>query len=549
MLMLDLMRQNSRSTVIYVLFGLVIAMFIINFGPQSGTSCSGPTAAQAGTVNGYALTEADFQHAYMLMGFANAPANFAKERRLREYVMDKLIERELLAQEAERLGIRVTDHEIEDMIVQGRYLVLGMRRNIGEIIFKNGAYDHEYFTKNFVQYRLGSTVKKVIDEQKRELLAERVKDLLRAGITVSPDEVKEEYLSKETQVNLQFVRFLPKAQEGEVPAADVEKFLAANKDKVKEHYTQREFYYKNMPKELKLRQILLKDEAAAQALAKELAAKPEDFAKQATGKSEDPTAKDNGGLVGWRRKGALGLEGGDDALFGTAVGKVAGPFKSKRGNLIFKVEDLREGNVPLEKVERELAEELAKRDRSFGKARKDADAYLAKIKGGEKMEALFPKQKSSDDGDDQAKPKGTPSYAPEAPTLQETGMFTRRGDVVPEVGLAKELAKKAFKLKLGEVAGPFDTTGAIVIVSLKERKDAKIEEFEKKKAEVVADFQASRWAEVVDEWSKRRCVEARDAGHIRVNQAVLAYERTGPEEAKSSYQPCGSGGQPFGLGM
>ena len=33
--MLEQMRKSSQSLLIYVLFGIVIAVFIINFGPQS----------------------------------------------------------------------------------------------------------------------------------------------------------------------------------------------------------------------------------------------------------------------------------------------------------------------------------------------------------------------------------------------------------------------------------------------------------------------------------------------------------------------------------
>lgn len=534
--MLDVLRENSRSTIIYVLFGLVIAMFIVNFGPQSGTSCSGPTMAQAAKVGGSALSEQDFHHAYLLMGFSEYPAQFAKQQRTREFVMDKLIERELLAQEAERLGIRVTDAEVEDMLVQGRYLVLGIRRDIKNIVFKDGAYDHEYFRRNFVQYRLGSTVKKVIEEQKREMMAERVKDLIRAGVTVAPEEVKDEFLNRETQVNLQFVRFLPKTDVTITPA-DVDKYLAAEKAKLKEHYDQRAFYYKNMPKELKLRQILLADEAKAQEAAKK-AQGGEDFAKLAKELSEDPATKAEGGLVGWRRKGALGLESGEDALFASAAGQVVGPLKTKRGFLVLKVEDVREGNVPLEKVEREIAEELVKRDKTLEKARKEAEGYLAKVKGGAKMEQLFPKQKSSDDEAAEGDKAEATKFAPDAPTLQETGLFARRGDVIPEIGLSKDLAKVAFKLKAGEASGPYDTAGAVVLVQVKERKEADLAEFEKKKAEIASSFEAQRWAEVLDEWSKRRCVEARDAGQVRVNMQMVSYERA-EAEPKSTYQPCG----------
>src|SRR5262245_55939453 len=41
--MLEQMRRSSQSLLIYVLFGIVIAVFIINFGPQSTGGCESAT--------------------------------------------------------------------------------------------------------------------------------------------------------------------------------------------------------------------------------------------------------------------------------------------------------------------------------------------------------------------------------------------------------------------------------------------------------------------------------------------------------------------------
>ena len=48
--MLKQMRQQSRSLLIYVLFGIVIAVFIINFGPQSPGGCNRGRKSRAGSM-------------------------------------------------------------------------------------------------------------------------------------------------------------------------------------------------------------------------------------------------------------------------------------------------------------------------------------------------------------------------------------------------------------------------------------------------------------------------------------------------------------------
>ena len=123
--------------------------------------------------------------------------------------MDKLIERELLAQEAERLGYVVTDEEVEDLIAEAKIIGLGYPRTVPRMQ-KDGKFNYEAF-KNFVQFELGLTPKTFIEEQKRELLAARVRDLLRAGVTVSPNEVKADFLRKSARSTSSTCAFPPGA--------------------------------------------------------------------------------------------------------------------------------------------------------------------------------------------------------------------------------------------------------------------------------------------------------------------------------------------------
>ena len=124
--MLETLRRNSRSAIIYVLFGILIAVFVLSFGPGSkGFVASSAASNVAAKVGGGTLTEQDFRFAYIALGGSQFPAAVAKERRLKEFVMDKLIEREILAAEAESLGFLVSQKEVEDMIADGRMMVMG----------------------------------------------------------------------------------------------------------------------------------------------------------------------------------------------------------------------------------------------------------------------------------------------------------------------------------------------------------------------------------------------------------------------------------------
>src|SRR3954463_13071532 len=133
--MLAAMRRNSRNVIIYVLFGVIIAVFVINFGPGS-RGCSGGVAgtAYAAKVAGVTLSEQDFRFTYIAAGGGQFGP---RDIRVKEAVMDKLIERELFAQEAEKLGFSVSAKEAEDMIADGRMMVMGVGRMVDSYVFKD----------------------------------------------------------------------------------------------------------------------------------------------------------------------------------------------------------------------------------------------------------------------------------------------------------------------------------------------------------------------------------------------------------------------------
>src|SRR5690606_30111318 len=75
-----------------------------------GCAVEGP--GYAATVYGRTITAGDFEAAYIAAGFADRSPAAARAQRLREYLLQGLIERELLVHEAERLGFTVDPDEV-----------------------------------------------------------------------------------------------------------------------------------------------------------------------------------------------------------------------------------------------------------------------------------------------------------------------------------------------------------------------------------------------------------------------------------------------------
>src|SRR5262245_40004590 len=100
--MLDRMRKSSETTkwIVWGIFGFLILIFVLSFGPQSrGVTCeqvTGDTDHYAAKVAGQTISKNDFRFGYLFRGGARAGAREARQARLKEQVMDSLIERELL---------------------------------------------------------------------------------------------------------------------------------------------------------------------------------------------------------------------------------------------------------------------------------------------------------------------------------------------------------------------------------------------------------------------------------------------------------------------
>jgi peptidyl-prolyl cis-trans isomerase D len=554
--MLEQMRKSSQSLLIYVLFGIVIAVFIINFGPQSrGSSCEQTMANDhyAAKVAGTLVTRTDFRYGFLVLGGAQYPAQMAKQQRLKETVMDKLIERQLLADEADRLGYVVSDEQVEDQVADAKIIGLGYPRT-AQRMQKDGKFNYDAF-KNFVQFELGVTPQAFIAEQKKELMAARVRELLRASVTVSPAEVKEDFLRKNLQVNLEYVRFAARGVADDVQPTDAEiaDYAAKNEATLKTAYDERKFIYEKVPKELRLRQIMLKvapdatpdvDKAALAKLTA-LAArvkKGESFAAVAKEGSDDPIGKARGGDLGWRGHGATNLPGDPEKqLFAAKPGDVVGPLKGSGGYYLTKVEDAREGTIPFEKVKLELAEEKVRAEKAGAESKTRAQAALALAKGDatKTLKDLFPAPAENDKADkDKAQDEAPPKAA--APRAEETGLFspkgTREGAMIEGIGVSNDLAKAAFSLTTAApLAGPFEVAGSWIIVRLKERKDPDMAEFEKKKDELASDAELTKWIEVLTDWTQARCLEAKAAKRIQINRDELRYEDSGEPPP---YEPC-----------
>ncbi len=429
--MLDTMRKGQRwLTAIFVVgLGLVFAVFI-------GT--------------GQPLTPGQTNAAIAVGDDRVSPDEFARMRRRQEQIYQDalgdgydarklkdqidtvttrvLIERVILAQEAEKLGLTVAKPEVERSLLADP----GLRDETGK-------FDRELFS-NWVEREFGS--ERVFREEMRR--AELAKKLIRVVSTqadVSDGEAELAARQRLEQVKLAFPILSPAAAAGDVERdeAAIAQYVAENGEAIQALYDERIDQY-DVPEQARARHILVTVPATASEAAveekrgvveelRERIASGEDFAVIAGEVSEDPGSAANGGDLGWFRRGQMVPEF-DAASFELPIGELSEPIRTSFGFHLIRVEERKAAETQtLADVEADLAHELMTREIGTEKARALAERLAEAVRGGQTLEDAA---------------RG------EELTLERTDWVKRRPDgFVPGLGAAPDLLAVAFTLDPG----------------------------------------------------------------------------------------------------
>src|SRR6476620_4068298 len=138
--MLKVFRDNIKylSWILWAVIGLFVLFVFVDFGSgvRSRGAGGGNSAARVG---GRTVTMADFEHQYrqleqlygQLYGGRAAP-EISKQLQLPLQALNRAVNEQVLLAEAERLGLRVSDEELRDKILEQAAFVDDQGRFIGE---------------------------------------------------------------------------------------------------------------------------------------------------------------------------------------------------------------------------------------------------------------------------------------------------------------------------------------------------------------------------------------------------------------------------------
>lgn len=248
--------------------------------------------------------------------------------------------------------------------------------------------------------------------------------------------------------------------------------------------------------EFKARHILFKaegdtqvQEATAKAeLLRERLVKGQDFAKAAEELSEDPSAKGNGGDLGWFNASKM-VKPFSDAAAALKPGEISQPVKTVYGVHLIKLEGRRE--KAFADVKEQLAREISE-DRFNSRAQERLEQIRKRANGGDLAAA--------------AKSFGSQAQLSQ-PFSNEPGAQT---EGLPEL---PQIAGEAFRLKVGEVSKPMRFADRHILFRVQEELPEAVPPFKEVRAKVLAAYR-------LDESRKQALAKAQQALKTGGLQAV-----------------------------
>lgn len=478
--MLDFLRKKKRSWIITILLGLIIVVFIAFYG---GSQQPTGVTSHVAEVNGESISQREFivhyQRAverYREMFKGSLTPELLKNLNIKQSLLEEMIEARLVLQEARRLGLSATDEELMNAIAQ-----------VPEF-HVNGRFNKERYIQLLRANRL--TPAQFEEDQRKQLTIQRLLGVLADAAHVTEAEVRERYRFEQEKINLQFVRFSVSDNLSDVRITDedVQKFYDRNKESLKEPlkvqveyipYSFEQFsgpvqltdkevedYYNSnratkftTPKQAKVRYVMVRLDAVADAKQKEAAQVRanrivaearggKSFAELAKKESQDPSAE-KGGEIGWLNQGQL-PEALDKQIFALAKGEISEPIETPVGFHIVKVEDIKEEKtLSLAEAKPVIMREL-KLEKGKYEAAKIADRDREKAASGNDLAKL-------------AQENGL--------SLKTTRLFSE-GEVLPEIGPTQDFYKTALALKAKEVSSVIEGPNAYYVLQAKERTEA-----------------------------------------------------------------------------
>ncbi|MCB9715564.1 MAG: SurA N-terminal domain-containing protein [Myxococcales bacterium] len=569
--MLEFIRRQSTSAISWLILGAIAITMGVTFGgPSDMLSAAGVKGIAE--VYGHEIRNEDYRFQ------SNLAARFGlipKEPQMREMIgvneelIDGMVERLLLAEEARKMGLAATDEEAEDMVVDGHVMLFGYRR---DRLAPDETFNYELFAKGWLG-SLQVAEPNYLEEQSDELLAQTLRDVIAASVVIPETEVRREYDKGANTLSLRYARyeFAAFADLVEPTPEQIDAYVAEHADELVKTYESQSSRFTALPKQarLSLVQVPAGDEsrAALEAERAAIVAGTKTFADVARERSTHDT-KARGGDYGWIEESSDMVSDLPDAVRGAIAGLGEGepsePIEADGSLWLLRVEGRREGDVPKEEALRELAAEGLRDQLAEDLARRAAEEDQNAVTAGNALEDVFsqpgvmgettlfggttiedlPLDGEAGEGSEGSATPGDPAQGRRRPKaeMRSTGSFVK-GQSIPNLGMVPELIDDAWAFD-GEaelLGGIYEVPGAVVLAGVEDKKEASAAEYAEQRNDIYERLRRLKARKVTGAFAQRRCLDAKSQGDIKVSEETIkrltTYDAEEEEEGEDAEAP------------
>jgi peptidyl-prolyl cis-trans isomerase D len=509
--MLDFMRRKRSSlkwvfVIIILIFSASLVVGLIpGFGDYSGVGTTDDVAEVGDT----AITAREFQAAYRnyIDGMrGQISPEMLRAFRFERQILDSLINRYVVIEEANRLGLTASDSEIEQEILK-----IPAFREAGNFIGR-AAYQAILTQNNLTIADFESGVR-------NKLLEDKLRSLITAGVKLTDKEVEEEYRRRNEKAKIDYFVLDPMKLEAKVTVTEQDQrdyfeknkatytinekrkakyiFLESLKlrsqikvsdDELRQYYDEHKVEY-TLPARARAQHILFRTqdkspeeiekirEKAREVL--ERARKGEDFAALAKQFSEDSTAS-NGGDLGDFGRGQMVPEF-ENAAFGLSPGGISDVVQTQFGMHIIKLNEKQEQRErPFDEL-KEAIRPIVETRKAEQRANELGQVIAVDLVNNKDLNAVAAKHGAE---------------VKETPLMEQSG-------TIPELGNAAALAQRMFTLSKDEIGTAIPVERGYVIPQLVEIAPAHPATFEEVKDKVATDTKAEKARQLADEQGKQ----------------------------------------------
>lgn len=552
-----MLNSFRRGGLVQGLMGAVILIIIAAFALDFRGRSSKFNKECVVSVDGECVPPRDFNAAFQLSVRQDLTPKQIKQLKIRKMLLDGLVERELLVRDAKRLGVSISEEAVDAELALGRFHYsmpverdsqLPMLTYVNVQDPKTEAFDYEVYQRVVRSYARMST-KDFKVHQTEELIASRMRELIKNGVQLSDSEVYSQYEATRGKATVRvaqissawFARFLTSLSD-----EAVQKFATEHAAEVDAAFAEKEATYaENCPL---VSEIFFAfppaadadDEAATRTRAEQVAARAAkassaEFERLARIYSAAPSANYGG------KRGCLQESEGEDAaqLFkaveGLAPGAVSALAPAPRGVWLLRLEK-RLAKEELASVGRLwVARPLAVQAHADGLTLEFAKGLLATLPHRPTMQdavdvvtanalLLVPDSANARAAGKAPAPSELQTAAKESrdrPQIDVSPSFSRLTGINPIANAGPNAKQLAFSLKeIDEVyPDPIPTRDGLAILQLKDKEPVTPEAYAADKAEFVRELRERAQSDALNAYVSR--LRQAHANDIVIDQRFL----------------------------